>query len=515
MTPRPLSLFNSLGREQAPFQPIEPGHVRLYSCGPTVYNDAHIGNLRAYVFVDTLRRALAWKGYAVTHVTNITDVGHLTSDADEGDDKMERAAARTQRSVWEIAQHYTQAFHQDVERLNILPPSIWSKATDHIQEMIAFAAILERNGFTYKLYDGLYFDTSRVPNYGQLGLMSLEGQEAGKRVAGPQEKRSPSDFVIWRCSAPDQQRLMEWNSPWGMGVPGWHLECSVMSAKYLGTQFDIHTGGVDHRTIHHCNEIAQNQGYSQSTHPGANWWMHNEFLVVRSGDAGAKMSKSTGDFLTLQTLVDRGIHPLVYRLFLLGASYRSSVEFSWDALSGTRSYLRRLLLKVDLLKQKASPDTVRRVMSLAYDVRFQSGGPFTFLQQALVEQASSAAVTAYRDALDEAISNDLHTPDALVILGRILEDSSLSVNEALTMVALVDLFLGLNLVHMSMTELSIRPCTTNISEDHIAALVIQRQQARAAKDFSAADALRKQLVDSGVEIKDGPEGTAWEWAVPK
>lgn len=509
MTDHTLTLFNSYGRELQAFAPIDPNAVRLYSCGPTVYNYAHIGNLRAYVFVDTLRRTLAWKGYNVTHVINITDVGHLTSDADEGDDKMEKAAAQQQRRVWDIAEHYTTAFKTDLTRLNILPPSLWSKATDHIQEMIAFAETLEQNGVTYALDDGLYFDTSKVADYGKLGLLDLDGQEAGKRVSAG-GKRNPSDFAVWRRSPTDKQRLMEWHAPWGIGAPGWHLECSVMSAKYLGDRFDIHTGGIDHRQVHHCNEIAQNQAHSACDHPGANWWMHNEFLVLRSdGDEGEKMSKSKGNFLTLQSLIDRGIHPLAYRLFLLTASYRSNLEFSWDAVAAARSNLRRMLLRVARLREEVGP-AADRWLKIAAEAKFQSGGPFTYLRREL-EAGLSPKAAGYIDALDAALSNDLHTPDALVALGRLLDDKKLAAEEALRLACLFDLTLGLALTTVSAADLAIRPQSATITDAEIIALIDQRTAARKAKDFAASDALRDQLLAAGVEIKDTPQGTDWEW----
>lgn len=502
----PLMLFNSYGRELSEFVPIDPEHVRVYSCGPTVYNYAHIGNLRAYVFVDTLRRTLAWKGHDVTHVINITDVGHLTSDADEGDDKMEKAAEQQKRTVWDIAAHYTEAFQRDLGRLNIMSPSIWSKATDHIQEMIAFAQKLEDQGVTYTLEDGVYFDTSKVASYGKLGLLDLEGQEAGKRVSGPDGKRNPSDFAVWRFSPTDKQRLMEWHTPWGIGAPGWHLECSVMSTKYLGKMFDIHTGGIDHRQVHHCNEIAQNQAHACTDHPGANWWMHNEFLVLRDSE---KMSKSKGNFLTLQTLVDRGIHPLVYRLFLLTASYRSNLEFTWEALDGSRANLRRMLLRVQRLRDEVGPADWLRIAS---EAKYQSGGPFTYIRNALCA-GLDRALTGYVNALDQAISNDLHTPQVLVKLGEILDHKKMPAEQALRLVALYDLVLGLNLLVTDPADLALRPASATISDEEITALIAQRTEARKAKDFAASDRLRDQLAAAGVAIKDGPTGTEWEWVV--
>ena len=314
----PLILFNSLTRRAEEFRPIDAaGPVRVYSCGPTVYNYAHLGNLRAYVFTDTLRRALLWKGYDVTHVINITDVGHLTSDADAGEDKMERAAAGTGRSIWDIAAHYTAAFKGNLHDLAVLDPSQWTVATDYLPQMIAFAERIAP-AHCYQLESGLYFDTSTVPDYG--ALAGGRDDAAHARIDPVAGKRNPSDFAIWRASPAGETRQMEWDSPWGRGAPGWHLECSVMSEAVLGHPFDIHTGGIDHREIHHPNEIAQNQAFCGCTDArpgftGARFWMHNNFLVDRTG----KMSKSSGDFLILQTLKDRGIHPLAYRLMCLQA----------------------------------------------------------------------------------------------------------------------------------------------------------------------------------------------------
>src|ERR1700712_2979819 len=289
----PLTLFNSMSRSIEPFAPIDPKMVRLYSCGPTVYSTAHLGNLRAYVFTDTLRRTLNWKGYATTHVINITDVGHLTSDADAGDDKMEMAAAKAGTTIWDVAARYTALFKGDLKALGILDPALWSVATDHIQDMIAFARVLQEQGAAYELDGGLYFDVTKVPDYGRLARTASDGPEVA-RIEAVEGKRHPADFAIWRTSTPGESRQMEWLSPWGPGAPGWHLECSVMSLKYLGEQFDIHTGGIDHREIHHCKELGQNQAFTGTGASGANFWMHNNFLV----DRGGKMSKSKGGFAT-------------------------------------------------------------------------------------------------------------------------------------------------------------------------------------------------------------------------
>jgi cysteinyl-tRNA synthetase len=345
----PLKLFNSLTRQLETFQPVHPGEARVYSCGPTVYNYPHIGNMRAYVFADVLGRTLSFKGYKLTHVINITDVGHLTDDADAGEDKLELAAKANEQSIWDIAAHYTQAYWADIAALNIRQPAQWSIATQFVPQMIRFAERIAP-AHCYELASGLYFDVSTVADYGRLARSQDDTAREGRidPVAG---KRHPEDFAIWRKS-PRGSRQMEWDSPWGWGAPGWHLECSVMSEKLLGFPFDIHTGGIDHREIHHPNEIAQNQAFcgcgslDEPAHSGARVWMHNNFLVERSG----KMSKSSGEFLRLQLLIDRGYHPLAYRLMCLQAHYRSELEFSWEGLGAALTRLKRLVMAVETLK---------------------------------------------------------------------------------------------------------------------------------------------------------------------
>jgi cysteinyl-tRNA synthetase len=336
----PLMLFNSLTRQLEPFTPVHEGEARVYTCGPTVYNFQHIGNMRAYVFADTLGRALSFKGYALKHVINITDVGHLTSDADAGDDKMEKAASAAGKSAWDIAKFYTDAYWEDINRLNIRQPFQWSIATDYVERMIDFAkSIADKH--CYELESGLYFDTSTVADYGRLARAATEEGEG--RIETVDGKRHQADFAIWRKTPMGETRQMEWDSPWGKGAPGWHLECSVMSEALLGMPFDIHTGGIDHREIHHPNEIAQNQAYTGCDHSGARIWMHNNFLI----DRGGKMSKSTGEFLRLQVLVDKGFHPLAYRLLCLQAHYRSELEFSWENLAAAFTRLKRMVMSVE------------------------------------------------------------------------------------------------------------------------------------------------------------------------
>ncbi|RZT56191.1 cysteinyl-tRNA synthetase [Sphingomonas sp. BK036] len=472
MTRTPLTLYNSLSRELETFRPIDPADVGIYSCGPTVYNYAHIGNLRAYVFTDTLSRVLTWKGYPLTHIINITDVGHLTSDADVGDDKMEAAARASGQDIWAIAKHYTDAFKQNLVDLNIRAPTRFPLATDHIPEMIAFAeAIAERH--CYVLPDGLYFDTTTVPDYGRLARSHDDTGES--RIDPVEGKRHPQDFAIWRTSAPGENRQMEWDSPWGRGAPGWHLECSVMSKKYLGATFDIHTGGIDHREIHHPNEIAQNQAHCDCGDTGATLWMHNNFLVERSG----KMSKSGGEFTTLKTLVDRGFHPLAYRLMCLQAQYRSELEFSWENLAAAQTRLKRLAITVDALRSRPA------------------GGP-------------SGSAFAYRDRLDAAVSDDLSTPRALPILDEMLGDKRVAPADRLTALIDFDAVLGLDLATIRREDLRVRPVSATLDEATIADRLDERRAARAAKDFPRSDAIRDELAAAGVEVMDG-DPLGWDW----
>ncbi|WP_010183525.1 cysteine--tRNA ligase [Sphingomonas sp. PAMC 26605] len=471
MTATPLTLYNSLTRSLERFVPIDPALVRVYTCGPTVYNYQHIGNMRAFLFADTLGRVLRWKGYPTRHVINITDVGHLTSDADAGDDKMEKAAAAEARSIWEIAAHYTQAFKDDVARLNIDPPAEWTVATEHIPQMIAFAQAIEKD--CYLIEGGLYFDTTRVPNYGSLArAVSDEGESRIDPVSG---KRHPQDFAIWRRSPPGEQRQMEWDSPWGKGAPGWHLECSVMSRQHLGHPFDIHTGGIDHREIHHPNEIAQNQAFCGCDDSGARIWMHNNFLV----DRGAKMSKSSGDFLRLQTLVDAGVHPLAYRLMCLQAQYRSELEFTWENLAAAFTRLKRLVIARDALR--------------ARDDYVLKGDAEPYLAQ-----------------LDEAVSDDLNTPRALIALDAMLADKRLSPATRLRALEDFDAVLGLELVTLKRDALRLRPVDATLDDSGVDALLAARKDARAAKDFAASDAIRDELAAAGVEVMDG-DPLGWDW----
>jgi cysteinyl-tRNA synthetase len=472
-----LTLYNSLTRSLERFEPIRADEVRVYTCGPTVYNYQHIGNMRAFLFADTLGRVLRWKGYNLRHIINITDVGHLTSDADAGDDKMERAAAREQRSIWDIAAYYTDVFKRDVARLNITPPAQWTVATDYVPQMIAFAeSIADRH--CYRLDSGLYFDVSTVPDYGRLARHATD--EGESRIDPIDGKRNPQDFAIWRTSPPGERRQMEWDSPWGRGAPGWHLECSVMSHAQLGHPFDIHTGGIDHREIHHPNEIAQNQAHCGCTDDepgftGARFWMHNNFLVDRAG----KMSKSAGEFLTLQTLVDRGIHPLSYRLMCLSAHYRSELEFTWESVAAAQTRLKRLVQTIERLR--GQPD-----------------------------KPSRGTVDAHVAAFDEALSDDLNTPRALPVLDAMLADKHLSPADRLTAAERLDAVFGLGLATLTRADLRVRPASAAITEAEIEARLAKRREARAAKDFARSDAIRDELATASVEAMDG-DPLGWDW----
>ena len=469
-----LRLFNSLTRQLEPFQPVHPGEARVYTCGPTVYNYPHIGNMRAYVFADVLGRTLSFKGYTLTHVINITDVGHLTDDADAGEDKLEKAAAENAQSIWQIARHYTEAYWADIRALNIREPAKWSIATDYVPQMIEFAqGIADQH--CYELDSGLYFDVSTVADYGRLARAHTDDGEG--RIAPVDGKRNAADFAIWRKTPPGETRQMEWDSPWGRGAPGWHLECSVMSGDLLGFPFDIHTGGIDHREIHHPNEIAQNQAHCHSDASGANIWMHNNFLVERSG----KMSKSSGEFLRLQLLIDRGYHPLAYRMMCLQAHYRSELEFSWEGLGAALVRLKRFVIGIEKLRERANAG---------------QGGAFD--------------AAKYVATFEVALSDDLNTPEGLAVLDLLVGVGAIPPADALSAIGKVDEVLGLELLALDRKQLRIRPKAATITEPEIDAILAQRKEARATKDFATSDALRDQLAAQGVEVMDG-DPLGWDW----
>ena len=474
MSDTPLRLFNSLTRQLEDFVPIHVGEARVYTCGPTVYNYPHIGNMRAYVFADTLGRALSFKGYKLKHIINITDVGHLTDDGDAGEDKLEKAAAANAQSIWEIARHYTEAYWADIHALNIREPFKWSVATDYVPQMITFATSIA-DKHCYELDSGLYFDTSTVANYGSLARAVTEDGES--RIQAVDGKRHTADFAIWRKTPPGESRQMEWDSPWGKGAPGWHLECSVMSEALLGLPFDIHTGGIDHREIHHPNEIAQNQAFTSCDHSGARIWMHNNFLIDRRG----KMSKSSGEFLRLQTLIDKGFHPLAYRMMCLQAHYRSEMEFTWEGLAAALVRLKRLVMSLTRLLGHPS------VADLPADA------------------------IELRDRFCDAIRDDLTTPTCLALVEDAAGNEDWSPAVRRMLVFEMDKVLGLGLARLSRWDMrDIRPITATLTEPEIEARLAERKAARAAKDFAISDRIRDDLIAAGVEVMDG-DPLGWDW----
>jgi len=487
-----LKLFNSLTRQLETFTPVHDGEARVYTCGPTVYNYPHIGNMRAYVFADTLGRVLSYKGYKLTHVINITDVGHLTDDADAGEDKMEKMAAEKAQSIWDIAKHYTQAYWEDIKALNIRQPAHWSIATEYVPAMIAYAeSIAEKH--CYELESGLYFDTSTVANYGALARAKTEDGEG--RIEEVEGKRHAADFAIWRKTPAGETRQMEWDSPWGKGAPGWHLECSVMSEALLGLPFDIHTGGIDHREIHHPNEIAQNQARCGSDHSGARFWMHNNFLIERSG----KMSKSSGEFLRVQLLIDKGFHPLAYRLMCLQAHYRSELEFSWDGLQAALVRLKRMVMGVSNFKARHA-----ELGSASYLATSES----KTLKQ--VQGDVAPGISAALNDFAAAVSDDLNTAVAITSLETLIGLKKVDAAQHLAAIAEMDAVLGLNLLTLSRTDLRIRPKAAVITEAEIETALTARKDARAEKDFAKSDAIRDDLIAKGVEVMDG-DPLGWDW----
>jgi cysteinyl-tRNA synthetase len=450
-----IELFDTYERRIRPFEPLVPGEVGLYACGPTVYDFAHIGNLRTYVFEDLLRRTLERNGYAVNHVMNITDVGHLTSDEDSGDDKMEVGSRRTGKTAWEIAAKYADAFQADLAALNISPPVTWCRATDHIPEQIEFVEDLVNKGFTYKTDDGVYFNSQMLNSYGYLARRDLEGLQGGARVEQG-GKKAITDFALWKFSPAGTQRQMEWDSPWGRGFPGWHIECSAMSAKYLGDYFDIHCGGEDHISVHHTNEIAQTEARCGTRL--ANFWMHGYFLQQDK----SKMSKSGGGFLRLETLQEEGYEPLDYRYLTLTAHYRSHLEFSWDNL-------------------KAAAVARRRLMEAAWEW----GDP-------------GAVSVEFRDRFTALVNRDLGLPEALALAWELKASDVADSSKRATLIDF-DEVLGLDVATWE-------PVNTEIP-DAVVALVRQRDEARAAKDYALADHLRAEVDALGFVVEDSRDGS--------
>lgn len=454
-----MKLFNTLTRNKEEFKPLEGNTVRIYSCGPTVYNYAHIGNLRAYLFMDLLRRALKYEGYELKHVMNITDVGHLTSDADEGEDKMEKAAKSQNKSPWEIAQMYTEEFFKDFKRLNIDKPEIIAKATEHIPEMLEYVKEIVKNGYGYETKNGIYFDISKLDKYGLLSGISLEDQLAGARIAVDDEKRSPLDFALW-IKAPENH-IMKWESPWGLSYPGWHLECSAMGRKYLGDVFDIHTGGEDHIPIHHENEIAQSKGATGKI--PAKFWMHVAFLTVDGG----KMSKSLGNCYRIEELKERGFESLAFRYFCLNSHYKSKLNFTFDGLKSAQTALNRLRAGI---------------------VQHEKG----------IEKVDDEELKKYKEQFREAISDDLNSPKALAILWEVVRKEKKS-KDYLELIKDFDRVLGLDL---DIEKIKVLLNDEEVYSDEVKALIEERNIARANKNWAEADRIRDILANMGIKLND-------------
>jgi len=445
-------LYNSLTRKKEPFVPIKKDHAGLYTCGPTVYHYAHVGNLRSYIFEDVLKRVLTLDGYTVKHVMNITDVGHLTSDADEGEDKVEREAKKEGKTAYGVADFYTRAFLNDLQRLNIIKPDVMPKATATIAEQIDFVKKLEKKGYTYETSDGVYFDTSKVHDYGKLVRLDAQQLRPGSRIALG-EKKNPTDFAVWKFSKHPGERAMEWESPWGVGFPGWHLECSVMSMIHLGETFDLHCGGIDHMPVHHTNEIAQSEAVTGK--PFVNYWLHGEFLVIDE----KRMGKSEGNFVTLGELEKRGFSPLAYRYMVLGAHYRTKLNFTFEALAGAQHALDKL-----------------------YRYAQDFGKP-------------SIGCAEYEEKFLEAVHNDLDTPKGLALLWDLVKSDYPAGAKKASMVY-IDKVLGLGFAEVE----------PPVVPKEVSKLVAQRENARKKKDWAASDALRKEIAQLGFTVEDIREG---------
>ncbi len=457
-----LKLYNTLLRKKQIFNPIKKGEVKLYTCGITAYWYAHIGNLRTYIFEDVLKRVLEYNGYKINHVMNITDVGHLTSDADTGEDKIEKAAKEEKKTAWQIARFYERVFKKDLRLLNIKEPDIWIKATETINDQINFIKILEKKGFTYKIGDGIYFDTSKLKIYGRLWPKKMK-IKAGARVEMVPGKKNPTDFALWKFTPPGVKRQMEWDSPWGRGFPGWHTECVVMSIKNLGIPFDIHCGGVDHILIHHTNEIAQAEAaYGKLM---ANYWLHGEFVNVE----GKKMAKSEGNIYTLEDLLKKEFNPLAYRYLCLSTHYRSKLNFTWQGLKASQNALNHLYEKFRQLQHQPG-----------------------FSQT----NTTAGSAMAYQKRFLGFINDDLNTPKALALMWDVLSNSKISNQDKYQLLLDFDKIFGLKLAEIKKPKIP----------SEIKKLVLKREKLRKKGDFSSADEIREKIKKMGYWIEDTKEG---------
>lgn len=461
-------LYNTLSREKDEFTPVKTGKVGLYTCGPTVYNYAHIGNLRTYIFEDALKKSLEYIGYKVKHVMNVTDVGHLQSDSDEGEDKMALGASREKKTVWEIAKFYEDAFFEDCKKLNIKRPNVVCRATEHIEDMIKFIQKLEEKGYTYEANGNVYFEIDKFKDYTKLANLSIDELEAGSRIEIDPNKKNPLDFVLWFTNSKFSNQIMQWDSPWGRGFPGWHLECSAMSIKYLGENIDIHCGGIDHIPVHHTNEIAQSE--AALGHKWVNYWVHGEFLVLDGG----KMSKSSGDFLTVSRLVEEGFSPLDYRYFCLQSRYRKQLVFSFESLDDARKGYRALKKKIATIISNVDNN-------LPID---------------------NSKLEIYIKKFKDQISDDLNIANAFTVLNEVIKDANLNNNEKTSLIEEFDKVLSLDLMIIEKEPV-------NVDEELINRLLEERNEARKSKNYGRADEIRNELLNMNIEILDTKEGTTW------
>ncbi len=477
----PIRLFNSISKMKEQFEPVRQGNVYMYSCGPTVYSTAHIGNLRSYVFSDTLRRMFEYNDYKVKHVINITDVGHLTSDSDSGDDKMMTALKTeglpiTLTNMKKIGSKYIKEFKEDLKELNIKTPFAFPRASDHIDGQIAFIKTLEEKGYTYTLKDGIYFETKMFKNYGALGGISKEDADTISRIGKRDDKHTQQDFALWKFSTTktDSDKKLGWKSPWGVGFPGWHIECSAMSSQYLGKQFDLHTGGIDHKPIHHNNEIAQTEAITGKRF--VNYWMHNAFITIEN----KRIGKSEGNAIFLRHLSDKDFPAFTYRYWLLTGHYRSHMNFTWEALEGAKTALIKLHKQfLDLGSQNGTIDT------------------------------------SYQERFHKFINDDINTAQAIALLHELMSDKSVNKKDKRVTILDMNRVLSIGFIESykqmgTMLKGETKKISVKKASDDIQELVEKREEARKDKDWKSADSIREKLDKKGIEVSDtndGPELT--------
>lgn len=461
-------LYNTMTRNKEEFIPANKNKVGMYTCGPTVYNYAHIGNLRTYIFEDALKKSLEYVGYKVKHVMNVTDVGHLQSDGDEGEDKMALGASREHKTVWEIAKFYEDAFFEDCKKLNVKKPTVVCRATEHIEDMIKFVQKLEERGYTYESNGNVYFEIDKFEDYTKLANLSIDELEAGSRIEIDPNKKNPLDFVLWFTNSKFSNQIMQWDSPWGRGFPGWHLECSTMSIKYLGENIDIHCGGIDHIPVHHTNEIAQSE--AALGHKWVNYWVHGEFLVLDGG----KMSKSSGDFLTVSKLEEEGFSPLDYRYFCLQSKYRKQLVFSFESLKDAQNGYKALKKKI--------------------------GTILTNIDE--TNNINKELISGYQEKFKTQISDDLNIANAFTVLNEVIKDGELNNKEKAFLIEEFDKVFSLNLM-------TIEKEAIEVDEKLINHLIEERNIARKEKNYKRSDKIRAQLLEMNIEVLDSKEGTSW------